>query len=1067
MASQVIFSTSATVHFELLVGRDEKAVELGFTALTGKAIATPGQLHDHEQSKRSKAGHVAAQPKGVFSNAIKLVVDDTASLWNKPALPEWADEGKERGSQKKEYPDPGEEDVGTKSTGHERSDSPDGGDRQKKPARKQKNIHLVILTHGLHSNLGADMLYLKESIDAAAREARESARARKSEERRAKQKLATSSKASGPGAGSDGDSRPRTTPTEPPSGGQDDLKDSVSDDGDDDEEEVIVRGFSGNAVRTERGIQYLGKRLAKYVLSLTYPDQPFLPVKQSMSKSISRVMTGQQPQDMHSGLPAYGNSSIHRTSMKADHLAYKITSISFIAHSLGGLTQTYAVAYIYKHSPHFFDEIKPINFVALATPFLGLSNENPLYVKFALDFGLVGRTGQDLGLTWRAPTMVRSGWGAMIGGIGNEAQRAHRQPDPGSKPLLRILPTGPAHHVLKMFRNRTVYSNVVNDGIVPLRTSCLLFLDWSGLGRVDKARRENGLVGTMAGWGWSELTGINSSAYRQRTLQGNESDSQMDESGAEDSTGPSGKATVPQPAEDATKEDTILQSNKDIKARQPNGSGKRAQDDESRTTKSKGEPAQQPAGPWDFLNFGLGLLRPSRPSNRPSSAKNAKIYKRGQTMGMDSDSESNASKDPSRSSTGIASPATDRPNMARGFSMNEDPNSNVFAPPKTTVFESAGDILNPPLPPHEFIINPESRPRTIFHDRVYHPDDIPPPPLKKKRSGGLSGSFASDTSTKNSLKRSNTDYGPAGPNPTSNISNSNNGSTPDTSSMKVEEKIARAYHHDLSWRKVLVRLEPDAHNNICVRRMFANAYGWPVVKHLTDTHFADTYAAATADVAEPNQERAKPMKEAVGEHGEEVDLDPEPEAGPKGDEWKGKGHRRTESEAQEAKDELEELRSLKEGSMSSQTTIGRRKPPPLERQDSAVWDDAMFDVTDDDDEDDNNNNSNTNKDRTTQHYKSPPRLMPEGKEGTSDAEIAEFLTASPAQADGEGLHLEQRTSPSDPEPGQQKNETPEVLHGYSTTVGLGRSMEEQMSMLAKAAGQSQGGKRGQSRGNGE
>lgn len=40
-------------------------------------------------------------------------------------------------------------------------------------ASVKKKIHLVILTHGLHSNLGADMLYLKESIDAAARNKRD------------------------------------------------------------------------------------------------------------------------------------------------------------------------------------------------------------------------------------------------------------------------------------------------------------------------------------------------------------------------------------------------------------------------------------------------------------------------------------------------------------------------------------------------------------------------------------------------------------------------------------------------------------------------------------------------------------------------------------------------------------------------------------------------------------------------------------------------------------------------------------------------------------------------------
>lgn len=997
VSSQVIFSTSATVHFELLVGRDEKSVELGFSALTGKAVATPGQLQDHQQSKRSKTGHGAAQPKGVFSTAINLVVDDTVSLWNKPELPQWHDEGKKRGS-RDSYPDPGEEHVPTTLRGQGHMSIHGHGHNRETGAKKRKKVHLVVLTHGLHSNLGADMLYLKESIDAAAKQARESARARKAQQRKAK---AGPFEEKADSARKESDESPDATSTAPLSGGQDDLKDNDSDE--DEEEEVIVRGFSGNAVKTERGIQYLGKRLAKYVLSMTYPDQPFLPIKKSMSKSISRAMTGQQPQDVHAGLPSHGNSSIrHRSNSNTDNLAYKITSISFISHSLGGLTQTYAVAYIHKHSPHFFEEIKPINFVALATPFLGLSNENPLYVKFALDFGLVGRTGQDLGLTWRAPTMVRSGWGAMIGGIGNEAQKAHRQPDPGAKPLLRILPTGPAHHVLKLFRNRTVYSNVVNDGIVPLRTSCLLFLDWSGLGRVEKARRENGLVGTMAGWGWSELIGANSTAHRQRALYSNESDSQVDESG-EEGPGNARKAAVPQPEEDATKEDTVIQSNKGINVRQPSRSGKPSEEEASDASKPKEDSTQQPSHPFgDFLNFGLGLLRPSKPSSHYYSPKHAKIYQRGQTMRGESDNDTS----PSGSTAQLdSSPKNDRPGMARGFSMQED-SSNVFAPPKTTVFESAGDILNPPLPTEEFIVNPETRPRTIFHDRVYHPEDIPPPPLKKR--GTLTRSISSES--RNGLMRSNTDYG-AGAGTTQ----------PDTSSMKVEEKIARAYHHDLSWRKVLVRLEPDAHNNICVRRMFANAYGWPVIKHLVDTHFADTYAANTADAHEHHRERAKPMSEAVGEHGDEVELGPR--------------RRRTESEARETRDEVAEMKSLADSSMYSQT--GRKT---LSRQGSAQWSDAMFDVTDDDDDIDHGPEHNGRQ----PHHLAVPHTS--GSSGPADAEIADVLTASPAQEKG-GLHIEQQRSP----PNAGSNDTPQILHGYTTSVGLGKSMEEQMNTLAKAA----------------
>ncbi|KAL8707687.1 MAG: hypothetical protein Q9220_007349 [cf. Caloplaca sp. 1 TL-2023] len=1061
VASQVIFSTSATVHFELLVGRDENAVELGFSALTSKAIATPGQLQDHQQGKRSKAGHGAAQPKGVFSNAVNLVVDDTASLWNKPALPEWHDEGKERGS-KDQQTSLGKEDASSTPEKPGPVDTQGGNSPPADKSKKRKKVHLVVLTHGLHSNLGADMLYLKESIDAAAKEARQSARARKAQLRAKKTSSKIESESESDGAARNEKSPLNTASTAPLSGGQDELDNKPSnDDDDDDEEEVIVRGFSGNAVRTERGIQYLGKRLAKYVLSMTYPDQPFLPVKQSMSKAISRAVTGQQPQDTHTGLPSHGHSSIHRATTDTNNLAYRISSISFIAHSLGGLTQTYAVAYIYKHSPHFFEEIKPINFVALATPFLGLSNENPLYVKFALDFGLVGRTGQDLGLTWRAPAMVRSGWGAMIGGIGNEAQRAHRQPDPGAKPLLRILPTGPAHHVLKLFRNRTVYSNVVNDGIVPLRTSCLLFLDWSGLGRVEKARRENGLVGTMAGWGWSELTGANSTAYRQRLLQGNESDSQVDESG-EEGNGPSGKAAVPQPEEDATKEDTIMQSNKDVKIRQPSGNGKGSVSDTSEIPKTKEEPSTF----GDFLNFGLGLLRPSKPNSQPHSGKNARIYKRGQTTNLrgESDNESNASV----STTGLGtSPGNDRPGMARGFSMHEDPN-NVFAPPKTTVFESAGDILNPPLPSEEFITDPESRPRTIFHDRVYHPDDIPPPPLKK-RSGLSSRSFSGDT--RNGLNRSNTDYGPSVTGTSQQAQQQHQ--QPDTSSMKVEEKIARGYHHDLSWRKVLVRLEPDAHNNICVRRMFANAYGWPVVKHLVDTHFGDTHAATTADEDESNQERAKPMKESVGEHGQEVvDLNKEAH------DLTVQHHDRTESEAREVGDEVKEMRSLTGASMNSSTSFSRKS---LGRQDSVQWDDAMFDVTDEDDEVVDVRAHQRQREQQGQS-KLGLKVPPDG-----DARVAaSHLTASPLaqeEDDGGGLHLEQTISPpsaqspltakanadanttyaskdrdnsptshdkEDIHDPKDKDTNPTILHGYSTNVGLGKSMEEQLSTLAKA-----------------
>ena len=910
VTSQVLFSATAAVHFELIVGRDEKSIDFGFAGLSGVPHSTPGQLTDHQQGRRRK-GQGAAQPKGVYSKAVTVVVDDTASLWNKPQLPAWDDDDHEGESQN---PALAETDPALGKPEQDPSELYDYHGPSKAKGRKRKKVHLVVITHGLHSNLGADMLYLKESIDTASKAARLDAKMRKAKARSESKKEFGHSSAESTSSNTNHHTHTSASGG-PTSGGQDDLDPH---DADSDEEEVIVRGFSGNAARTERGIQYLGKRLAKYVLSVTYPDQPYLPVKKSagtVSQSVSKVFGGGDGASGSSERePSHTHSSIRKSEAPTSNLAYQITSISFLGHSLGGLTQTYAVAYIHKHSPEFFDRIKPINFIALASPFLGLSNENPLYVKFALNFGLVGRTGQDLGLTWRAPTMVRSGWGALIAGIGTEGQRKHRQLDPGSKPLLRILPSGPAHHVLRLFRNRTVYSNVVNDGIVPLRTSCLLFLDWRGLGRVEKARRENGLVGTMAGWGWAELTGTN--ATEQRVFGKGWFDSDGDVSTDEGLSTPKKKNNgdqVPQPAKNATQDDDGVAEPDSPQAQQFLTKRNKVSEDEALDMhKSQPTtPSERPSSPLaGFFNF-------FTPNNKGSNSdqKKQRIYKRSQTI-----KANNGDRTGEESQDHEGMPH-DRPSLVRGETAFEDPN-NVYAPPKTSLFEAAGDILNPPLPTKEYINDPSARARTIFHDRVYHPDDIPVPPVKQ-RSSTLRRNKSSDgregrSSTKSRL---------------ASLEGGSSAAVADTSGMKVEEKIARAYHRDLSWRKVLVRLEPDAHNNIIVRRMFANAYGWPVVKHLVDTHFADTYAAKTADVNESNTERAKPMDEAVGEHGEEVRDRRKPRRAS------------LDSERREASDGLGAL-----GSTSS-STHSRVNTPKIRRMDSAQWDDRFFMSEDEDEED--------------------------------------------------------------------------------------------------------------------
>lgn len=910
IASQILFSTSANVHFEVLVGRDERSLDLGFAAVAGHGQGGPGKLEDHYGSagaRRKSRVEGNRQKAGVYSHAVKLVAEDTEALWEKPGMPTW------------EAPGEGEGDG--KHGGNGGKEAGDGGPRK----RRKKKVHLVVLTHGLHSNLGADMLFLKESIDATVKQARVDAKKRKASYRQkeAEKKQGSSADAEAVNEHDNEMKSQPSTSTAPLSGGQEDLPGELAreEEDEDNEEEVIVRGFNGNAVRTENGIQYLGKRLAKWVLKFTYPDQPFYPVKKPLSQTISDSFRTAADKQHRDGAQAHQGSSVHSSQSKeaADRLPYTFTSISFIGHSLGGLVQTYAIAYIHKHAPHFFETITPVNFICMASPMLGLSNENPMYVKFALDWRLVGRTGQDLGLTWRPPTLAKGGWNAMIGGFGGNGKGdGQAEEDPTAKPLLRILPTGPAHQILKKFRNKTVYSNVVNDGIVPLRTSCLLFLDWRGLGKVDKARRGNGLIGTMAEWGWAEITGANSSSMPPQMLSERSND--YEDSDNEHVRKGEGE-TVPQPGGDVTAEDNFeSQRRLSVQVGDPerNGSASSKPSTASSLAKKQNPPPQKGL----FDNF-LEFFRPAQSQEQQKAPqpnkKSRRALRRGQTVHPGDDdlpddiarSREGTTSNPvmrphHHASEHIQNAKSKRPMATRGDTQLNDPDG-AHAPPRTTIFESAGDILHPPIPSKLWITDPGSRLRTIFHDRVYHPEDIPPPPAKRPGSR-LTRAFSSESMSKSS---------------NSAASNSALHSQPsaDAGAMSVEEKIARAYHRDLSWRKVLVRLEPDAHNNMVVRRMFANAYGWPVVKHLCDTHFADTHTARTRDDLDTTDERATEAMDdapiASREEGEEVanqnaSSPPAP---------------RSKSEMREAVDELSDLSVVQDGtgSVTSKTSTSTRR----------------------------------------------------------------------------------------------------------------------------------------------
>ncbi|CCE62895.1 hypothetical protein TPHA_0D02580 [Tetrapisispora phaffii CBS 4417] len=243
------------------------------------------------------------------------------------------------------------------------------------PKYEKKPVHLVLLTHGIFSNIGCDMLYIKDKIEEMT-------------------------------YNMDEEFNPN----------------------------VVIRGCMENMGKSSHGVYKLGVTIGEYIV---------------------------------------------KEVKKLNDLGYNINKISFIGHSLGGLTQSMAIHYISVIYPDFFDPvkgIKPVNFITMASPMIGMPADFPKYVTLALDFGALGITGRDLTLK-NTPWTSKTGIGLTYSTTTNSSKKK-------LKSILEILPQPPARSIFERFINRTLYANIVHDGIVPLKTAALLYLDWQGLNRV-------------------------------------------------------------------------------------------------------------------------------------------------------------------------------------------------------------------------------------------------------------------------------------------------------------------------------------------------------------------------------------------------------------------------------------------------------------------------------------------------------------------------------------------------------------------------------------------------------
>ncbi|KTW25650.1 hypothetical protein T552_03510 [Pneumocystis carinii B80] len=583
----------------------------------------------------------------------------------------------------------------------------------------KEEVHFVVLTHGLHSNVSADLLYLKERIEMEGR-----------------------------------------------------LKG----------EKLVVSGYNGNVCLTDKGIEYLGKRLAKWVL-----------------KEVGWFKNEK---------PYY-------------------QKISFIGHSLGGLIQLYAIGWIWiRTEGKFYDAsshgLIPVNFITLATPWLGLFAENPKYITKALEFGIVGRTGKELGFTMKYDK------GACSKHIGETDNHL---------PLLRTLSLekSPFRKALKLFKRRTLYSNIINDGIVPLRTSSLFFLDWKNIDCFEKKKKDY-------------------NSYRKNSVYSIQMESH-EQKNNDESINTSNSSQI----EPTISSNVSMQTNAtSFSLTMPHIEESCCYSDINKSNSSKVDTTLLDTSKnTEFLNEVESIINPQ------SSTKEFFIFKPGRTSpsktysqspylntmySYDSISHDYDSLTLTKNNTILDAPETDQTINTSSSSSSSSSfissfknyfkhkygrddskvkrdkrNKTISNPkdndtcsyqkldfiPKMSFFRSASKVLRPPLPKKDYFINP-CRTKTIVHDQYYYPDDI----LKKFSKFYSKLSIISENG-KDSIKRNKVFR----------------------EKLKLQEKIAKEWHSDMVWRKVLVYLEPDAHNNIVCRRMFVNAYGWPVIEHLASNHF--------------------------------------------------------------------------------------------------------------------------------------------------------------------------------------------------------------------------------------
>lgn len=165
-----------------------------------------------------------------------------------------------------------------------------------------------------------------------------------------------------------------------------------------------------------------------------------------------RILVAKSNADSYTydGIAVGGERISHEIEQELAELSSttKITKISMVGYSLGGLVARYAIGLLYKNG--VLDTVQPVNFTTFATPHLGVRTPTA---------GWKGDFWNSMG----SRTLSTSGQQMFLIDDFRETGR----------PLLAVMADANSAFIkgLEKFKNKSVYANIINDRSVPFYTS--------------------------------------------------------------------------------------------------------------------------------------------------------------------------------------------------------------------------------------------------------------------------------------------------------------------------------------------------------------------------------------------------------------------------------------------------------------------------------------------------------------------------------------------------------------------------------------------------------------------